>query len=74
VTINYETQIDKAYVLKEELDIKTYRVHNNGSVRNFQNVLTDIYNELNEDYNLDSINRQTEEPTETEHNQSENVS
>tara|TARA_B100001057_G_scaffold271412_1_gene271687 strand:- start:56510 stop:57205 length:696 start_codon:yes stop_codon:yes gene_type:complete len=74
VAINHETRVDKAYVLKEEMDIKTYRVHNNGSVRNFQSVLTDIYNELNEDYKLDSINRQTEEHSETEHNQSEDVS
>jgi N-glycosylase/DNA lyase len=74
VTINYATKIDKAYVLKEELDIKTYRVHNNGSVRNFQSTLIDIYNELNEDYKLDSINRQTEESAEAEHSQSEDVS
>ena len=68
--INFETQIDKAYVLNEEMDITTYRVHNNGSVRNFHRILTDIYNELNEEYHLDSTNGQTEESTETEHNQS----
>lgn len=72
-TINFETKIDKAYVLNEEMDIKTYRVHNNGAVRNFHSTLIDIYNELNEEYNLDYINGQTEESTEAEHNQSEDV-
>lgn len=66
VAIGFETKIDNAYVLKEEIDVKTYRVHNNGSVRNFQSALTDIYNELNEDYNLEQIT----ENTDTEHNQS----
>jgi len=51
-TINFETQIDKAYVLNEEMDIKTYRVHNNGAVRNFHATLIDIHKELEEDYNL----------------------
>ena len=66
VAIGFETKIDNAYVLKEEIDVKTYRVHNNGSVRNFQSALTDIYNELKEDYNLEQIT----ENTDTEHNQS----
>jgi len=65
-TINYETPIDSAYVLEEEMNINTYRIHNNGSVRNFHSILTDIYNELNEDYKLE----QTTEHTDTEHNQS----
>jgi len=69
-TIGFETPVDKAYVLKEELNLKTYRVHNNGSVRNFHNILTDIYNELKEDYNLDRTEEQAEGNTETEHNQS----
>jgi hypothetical protein len=59
VTIGFETKIDKAYVLKEELDIKTYRVHNNGSVRNFRDTLTDIYNELKEDYNIEETESDT---------------
>jgi hypothetical protein len=65
--INYETPIDSAYVLEEEMNINTYRVHNNGSVRNFHSILTDIYNELNEDNNLEQIT----EHTEAEHNQSD---
>lgn len=69
-TIGFETPVDKAYVLKEELNLKTYRVHNNGSVRNFHNILTDIYNELKEDYNLDRTEEQAEGNTETEYNQS----
>lgn len=70
IAIGFETKIDKAYVLKEDLNIRTYRVHNNGSVRNFQRALTDIYNELNEEFKLDSTNRQITESTNTEHNQS----
>ena len=70
IAIGFETKIDKAYVLKEDLNIRTYRVHNNGSVRNFQRALTDIYNELNEEFKLDSTNRQITESTDTEHNQS----
>jgi len=65
-TINYETPIDSAYVLEEEMNVNTYRIHNNGSVRNFHSILTDIYNELNEDYKLEQIR----ENTDTEHNQS----
>jgi len=70
IAIGFETKIDKAYVLKEDLNIRTYRVHNNGSVRNFQRALADIYNELNEEFKLDSTNRQITESTDTEHNQS----
>jgi uncharacterized protein YkvS len=65
IAIGFETKIDKAYVLKEDLNIRTYRVHNNGSVRNFQRALTDIYNELNEEFKLDSTNRQITESTNT---------
>ena len=66
-TINYPTEIDSAYVLKEEMNIDTYRVHNNGSVRNFHSILTDIYNELKESYNVEQITTDTE----AEHNQSD---
>ena len=70
-TINYPTEIDSAFVLEQKLpNINTYRIHNNGSVRNFRSTLTDIYNELKEDYNLDSTNGQITETTDTEHNQS----
>jgi len=68
--INFETKIDKAYVLNEEMDIRTYRVHNNGAVRNFHATLIEIYNELNEEFKLDSTDGQITESTDTEHNQS----
>lgn len=65
--INYQTAIDAAYVLEEEMNVNTYRIHNNGSVRNFHSILADIYNELKEDYKLEEIS----EHTEAEHNQSD---
>jgi len=68
--INFETKIDKAYVLNEEMDIRTYRVHNNGAVRNFHATLIEIYNELNEEFKLDSTDGQITESSDTEHNQS----
>ena len=49
--INGTTSIDKEYVLPEELSIRTYRIHNNGSVRNFHDVLTNVYNELKDECN-----------------------
>ena len=48
-TVGHKTQIDKAYVLKEEMDIKTYRVHNNGSLHNLYDALETIHNEINGD-------------------------
>jgi hypothetical protein len=45
-TINGATEVDKAYVLNEEMDIATYRIHNNGSVGAFHSALTDAYNEI----------------------------
>ena len=65
-TIQHETPIDSAYVLEEEMNVKTYRIHNNGSVRNFHSILTDIHDELTEDFKLEQIT----EHTDTEHNQS----
>lgn len=56
-TINGATTIDKQYVLPEELNIRTYRIHNNGSIRNFHSALTDIYNELNHELNLKQATR-----------------
>ena len=50
-TINGMTSIDKQYVLPEELSINTYRIHNNGSIRNFHDVLNNIFEELSEIYN-----------------------
>lgn len=57
-TIGHETPIEKSFVLDEKFDIKTYRIHNNGSLRNFHNTLMDIHSELKVQYDLS-----TEEPT-----------
>jgi hypothetical protein len=51
-TINSATPVDKAYILKEEMDIATYRIHNNGSVAAFHSALADVYNEINEAHTL----------------------
>lgn len=56
-TINSATAIDKQYVLPEELNIRTYRIHNNGSIRNFHSALTDIYNGLNHELSLKQATR-----------------
>ena len=48
-TVGHQTPIDKAYVLKEEMDIKTYRVHNNGSLHNLHDALETIHNEINKE-------------------------
>lgn len=53
-TINEATAVDKAYVLKEELDIATYRIHNNGSVSAFHSALESVYNDLMESYDLEA--------------------
>lgn len=45
-TIGHTTDVDKAYVLKEEMDIRTYRIHNNGSLHNLQKALESIHNEI----------------------------
>ena len=45
-TIGHQTEIDKAYVLKEEMNIRTYRIHNNGSLHNLQKALGSIHNEI----------------------------
>lgn len=44
--INGASHIDKEYVLPEELNIRTYRIHNNGAIRNFHSVLNDLHDEL----------------------------
>jgi len=48
-TIGHETPIDNAYVLDESFDIKTYRIHNNGTLRGFRNTLLNIFGELDLD-------------------------
>ena len=58
--IGQTTPVDKAYVLKEEMDIVTYRVHNNGSLHNLHGALDSIHNEI---FN-DSSNRQVTESSE----------
>ena len=57
-TIGHETPIEKSFVLDEKFNIKTYRIHNNGSLRNFHNTLMDIHSELKLQYDLS-----TKEPT-----------
>ncbi len=59
-TVGSTTAIDKAYVLKEEMDIKTYRVHNNGSLHNLHDALESIHDEILND----STNRQVTESSE----------
>lgn len=65
-TINGETPIDKEYFLPEELNVRTYRIHNNGSIRNFHGVLDDIFNELKDDYNFGEVSGDSD----SQHNQS----
>ena len=45
-TIGHQTSIDRMYVLDEKMDIKTYRVHNNGSLHNLHDALLSIHNEI----------------------------
>ena len=52
-TINEATAVDKAYVLNEEMDIATYRIHNNGSVAAFHSALENVYNDLKESHDLE---------------------
>jgi hypothetical protein len=59
-TINHKTSIDRMYVLKEEMDIKTYRLHNNGSLHNLRDALVNIHNEIFDD----STNGQIKESSE----------
>lgn len=48
-TIGHQTQIDRMYVLDEKMDIKTYRLHNNGSLHNLHDALSNIHNEIFDD-------------------------
>lgn len=46
--IGKETKIVKEHILPKEFPIRTYRVHNNGTINDFQSVIHDIYvKELN---------------------------
>jgi len=40
---SHETPIQKKYVLPHKFNVKTYRIHNNGELGAFHNVLKDIY-------------------------------
>jgi hypothetical protein len=51
--INGASDIDNKYMLNESFDIQTYRIHNNGSLRNFRNVLTSIHDEINIDHAIE---------------------
>ena len=47
--ISQETKIIKEHILPEEFPIRTYRVHNNGTIEDFHRVIHDIYEkEFNE--------------------------
>lgn len=59
-TINESTEIESQYVLPEELNILTYRIHNNGSIRNFHDVLTNIFEELSEQYVIEETRGNTD--------------
>lgn len=39
----YETPIENQYILPHEFNVRTYRIHNNGSLTDFNNVLEEIY-------------------------------
>ena len=39
----YETPIENQYVLPHKFHVRTYRIHNNGSLIDFNNVLKEIY-------------------------------
>jgi hypothetical protein len=41
--IRETTEIDSEHVLSHKFPIRTYRVHNNGSLEEFHDVLQDIY-------------------------------
>lgn len=41
--IQKSTDIDREHVLPKEFSIRTYRVHNNGSLNEFHEILRDIY-------------------------------
>lgn len=46
--VGSKTNIEKKYVLPHKFDVKTYRVHNNGSVVKFEQALQKIFiNEIN---------------------------
>jgi len=59
-TINESTEIESQYVLPEELYILTYRIHNNGSIRNFHDVLNNIFEELSEQYVIEETRGNTD--------------
>lgn len=58
--ISHKTPVDTAYVLNEEMDIKTYRVHNNGSLHNLHGALANIHNEIFNDSTDGQITESTE--------------
>jgi nicotinamide mononucleotide adenylyltransferase len=59
-TINESTEIESQYVLPEELNILTYRIHNNGIIRNFHDVLNNIFEELSEQYVIEETRGNTD--------------
>ena len=45
--ISHETDLIEEHLLPEEIPILTYRIHNNGSLPEFYNILDEIHNKLN---------------------------
>lgn len=40
----YETPIENKYVLPHKFDVRTYRIHNNGTIEEFYDTLQKVYN------------------------------
>lgn len=49
---NKYTQIDAKYVLPQVFDVNMYRIHNNGSLQDFNNTLEKIHKSINNHMNL----------------------
>lgn len=43
----HETPIENKYILPHKFDVRTYRVHNNGTIEEFNRVMEDIYKREN---------------------------
>lgn len=51
-TNKFETPIEKKYVLPHKFNVKTHRIHNNGTLEQFQSVLKEIYEGVNYELHL----------------------
>lgn len=61
IALGEKTQIDEQYVLPRRFDIKTYRVHNNGTLDNFHSALKSIYVEEQDEQRTTYHRTQAEE-------------